>query len=400
MREDFATLYTNKLKPKNIKRLRLISSCLVSFSLIMVLYVTPAYSETTPTTTPDTTTTVAPVPTTGGSLDADLPGATTLPPSGPSKLDSVAQQNIKKANSKLDKATKDLLDAQLAVDTTANEIQNTKALLLTLEDQIAKNTALLAVQELPLEQLSKIIKKRAVTLYQNSDGKPTSAIEQFYYNRQVALSGKAQNANMNQFKTYNKKVKRLKRLKKTLNDQQNQAITKQVDLENLSIEFAAKLETAKKAYEKSAVVFLDANAKIGVKLAIDGKMCPIAGPITHTDDWGNPRSGGRTHKGNDIFSAYGTPNVAIVSGRAERNFDDLGGMGINLWGDDGNMYYYAHLSAFAGENNRRVNQGEVVGYTGDSGNAQGGAPHTHFEIRVGGTQQINPYPTIRIICGV
>ena len=74
-------------------------------------------------------------------------------------------------------------------------------------------------------------------------------------------------------------------------------------------------------------------------------------------------------------------------------------MAVKLFGDDGNIYYYAHLSAFSG-GPRIVKQGEVIGYTGDTGNAKGGAPHTHFEIRIGGVTHIDPYPTLRIICGV
>ncbi len=159
------------------------------------------------------------------------------------------------------------------------------------------------------------------------------------------------------------------------------------------------LRLSKKEYEKQSKSFLDANGLVTARLAIDGKVCPIAGPLTHVDDWGNPRSGGRTHKGNDLFSVKGTPNVAIVSGTTVFSDGGLGGMGIFLQGDDGNHYYYAHLNARAGEP-RRVVQGEVIGYTGDTGNAVGGAPHTHFEIRLGGTTHVNPYPTLRIICGV
>lgn len=386
------------LKPASkVSVVKLIVFCLLALALLVP---SNAFADTTPDTTvpTDPVTTTTPT-TTAPDLDADLPGATTVPKAGPTKEQTVAQQNAVKADSKLDKATKKLLDAQLAADTTALEIQTTKSLLEDLKDQIEKNQVLLAVRELPLNQLSKIIKKRAVTLYQDSDGAPTDALQQFYYNRGVALAGTAQQANTKDFKTFNKKQASLKKLKSTLSSQKAEAEIKQAQLEDLSVEFAKQLDDAKKEYEKTAVFFLDANAKIGARLAIDGKMCPIAGPMTHINDWGYPRSGGRTHKGNDLFNAMGTPNVAIVDGFAQHVSGGLGGTGVMLQGVDGNIYYYAHLSAYAG-NARQVKQGEVIGYTGDTGNAQGGAPHTHFEIRLGGTMHTNPYPLIRIICGV
>ena len=124
-------------------------------------------------------------------------------------------------------------------------------------------------------------------------------------------------------------------------------------------------------------------------------VCPIRGPLTFTDTWGAPRPGGRRHEGTDLMNPYGTPNVAVVSGDFETHHSGLGGLSIYLHGDDGNTYYYAHLSQVVGPD-RRVAQGEVIGLTGSSGDAT--TPHTHFEFHPGGGPAVNSYPLLRAHC--
>jgi murein DD-endopeptidase MepM/ murein hydrolase activator NlpD len=93
----------------------------------------------------------------------------------------------------------------------------------------------------------------------------------------------------------------------------------------------------------------------------------------------------------------GTPNVAVISGTVTMKADSVSGNGVYLQGDNGDRYYYFHLDSYEG-GARRVSQGEVVGYTGNTGDASGGATHTHFEIHPGGGGPVNPYPTARAIC--
>ncbi|MDP9440673.1 MAG: M23 family metallopeptidase, partial [Actinomycetota bacterium] len=108
-------------------------------------------------------------------------------------------------------------------------------------------------------------------------------------------------------------------------------------------------------------------------------LCPVTGPVIFTDTWLAPRSGGRLHRGVDIFAAAGTAVVAPVPGEVELRADALGGLAFHLWGDDGSYYYGAHLSRYEGVRGH-VDAGAVVGYVGHSGNAVGTAPHLHFEI--------------------
>jgi murein DD-endopeptidase MepM/ murein hydrolase activator NlpD len=137
--------------------------------------------------------------------------------------------------------------------------------------------------------------------------------------------------------------------------------------------------------------------KNGLRVLARGAwVCPVQGAHAFSNDWGQPRSGGRRHKGTDIFAPYGTPVVAPVSGSVADHDSGLGGKGFWLRGRDGNTYYGAHLSRFGSVG--AVSQGQIVGYVGTSGNARGGPAHLHFEIHPGGGAAVNPYGTLRAYC--
>ncbi len=133
--------------------------------------------------------------------------------------------------------------------------------------------------------------------------------------------------------------------------------------------------------------------------ATTGFRCPVQGNTSFIDSWGFPRSGGRKHKGVDMFAARNTPLVAVVDGRVKLSSNSLGGWTVHLYADNGTVYYYAHLDSQSTEirSGQRVSKGTVVGYVGNSGNARYTSPHVHFEIRPGG-RAVNPYPTVRSAC--
>lgn len=126
---------------------------------------------------------------------------------------------------------------------------------------------------------------------------------------------------------------------------------------------------------------------------IDNIVCPMPGSA-YGDTWGAPRSGGRRHQGVDMIAPRGVPIFAVTSGYATFKFNRLGGNAVSLVGDNGNRYYYAHLDRYEGVS-RRVAQGELIGYNGDTGNAIYSTPHLHFQVHPGGGQAVNPTPTVR-----
>jgi murein DD-endopeptidase MepM/ murein hydrolase activator NlpD len=131
-----------------------------------------------------------------------------------------------------------------------------------------------------------------------------------------------------------------------------------------------------------------------------GGTCPVAGAVSFSDSYGAPRSGGRAHRGVDMIAARGTPIVAIYSGKIRRFANSsLGGLSIYFVSDDGDMFYYAHLDSFADVSaGQHVDQGQVLGYNGSSGNAPEWLPHLHFEWHPGGGSAVNPYQLVRSLC--
>lgn len=123
------------------------------------------------------------------------------------------------------------------------------------------------------------------------------------------------------------------------------------------------------------------------------KTFPVQGGARYENDWGFPRSGGRTHEGTDLFGAIGTPLLAVEDGDLRFSQEGFGGNVAYLRGVDGVTYFYAHLSGYEGQAPRAVKAGDVIGYLGKTGNAETTEPHLHFGVYQGGAQ--NPFPLLQ-----
>jgi murein DD-endopeptidase MepM/ murein hydrolase activator NlpD len=116
-------------------------------------------------------------------------------------------------------------------------------------------------------------------------------------------------------------------------------------------------------------------------------------PSTNTDTDGyfiRPTAGKKTqgihgHNGIDFHASRGTVIVAAAAGTVviSRNDGWNGGYGqyIVIKHQNGTQTLYAHLSVNAVNEGQEVSQGQLVGYSGDTGKSFG--PHLHFEVRGG-----------------
>jgi len=172
-----------------------------------------------------------------------------------------------------------------------------------------------------------------------------------------------------------------------LQSQKDAAVTELNRLAAAERDLAAKVKASKIA---------SATKGGGYVVSSGAWACPVRGSVSFTNDWGNPRSGGRSHKGTDMLAARGTPVVAPVDGVVTHRSVSLGGRSFYLQGVDGNEYFGTHLNSYGTAGS--VKKGTVIGYVGDDGNARGGPTHLHFEIHPGRGRAINPYPTLRANC--
>ena len=110
---------------------------------------------------------------------------------------------------------------------------------------------------------------------------------------------------------------------------------------------------------------------------------PIYGPTTFYDTYGAAGAESGYHHGDDLFGELGQPVLAAANG----SLFSLGwnrGDGNRLWLRDhqGNLFYYGNLAAFStkARNGARVKAGDVIGFMGNTGTAEGPATHLHFEL--------------------
>jgi murein DD-endopeptidase MepM/ murein hydrolase activator NlpD len=119
-------------------------------------------------------------------------------------------------------------------------------------------------------------------------------------------------------------------------------------------------------------------------LTAGGYVFPVYGPSSWSDTFRAPRAAPvGWHHGIDIFAPLGAPILAVASGTLfSIGWNDIGGYRLWLRDREGNEFYYAHLSAFStlAVEGAQVRAGDVIGFVGSTGDAEGTPYHLHFEI--------------------
>ncbi len=149
--------------------------------------------------------------------------------------------------------------------------------------------------------------------------------------------------------------------------------------------------------------------------AVPRLIFPVVAKASYTDDFGAPRWQGR-HEGNDLMAAKRSAVVAVEPGRIVKYTSSrAAGCMLYLYGKSGTQYMYIHLNndktlrndnrggctngvAYAPglRSNQQVQAGQLIGYVGDSGDANGIASHLHFELHPNGGRAVSPYRRLRV----
>ena len=154
----------------------------------------------------------------------------------------------------------------------------------------------------------------------------------------------------------------------TVQEDKADALAHMVELQAQSASLAAKIRSA----QSTSVVTTGAPSASGF-------VWPVHGVLTSGFGW----RWGRMHEGIDLAVSTGTPVVAssagtvIVAGW-------MGGYGNLVVVDHGGgiSTAYAHNTSVTVAVGQQVAQGQLIAYSGNTGNSTG--PHVHFEVRVGG----------------
>ena len=141
-----------------------------------------------------------------------------------------------------------------------------------------------------------------------------------------------------------------------------------------------------------------------------GMYFPVVGENHYSDTFGAPRSGGRVHHGVDIMAEKMTPVVAVADGTVGWIHNEIGVncCAMALHHDDGWESWYLHLNNdTSGTDDGQgygfvegidagvhVTAGQLIGWVGDSGNAECSGSHLQIDLHDPAGTVDNPTPPV------
>jgi Peptidase family M23 len=172
--------------------------------------------------------------------------------------------------------------------------------------------------------------------------------------------------------------------------------------------------TARRLLPFACLLVFAGAASATPKKGVPQLIFPVVGDTQYIDDFGAPRAGG-PHEGNDLMAEKKSPAVAAEAGKVKFwTTSAAAGCMLYLYGDSGTTYLYIHLNndltmkndnrgkCAAGtsyapglKNGARVAAGQLVGFVGDSGDANGIHAHLHFEVHPNDGRAVDPFPYLR-----
>ncbi len=156
------------------------------------------------------------------------------------------------------------------------------------------------------------------------------------------------------------------------------------------------------------MVAIDAAASDLEILKSEGMIVPVSGLAAKdlVDTFDEMRDGTRHHNALDIMASRNTPVIAAVDGKVLKLHNSVAG-GLTIYLSDMSGHFemmYAHLDSYRPgiAEGQSIRKGQIIGFTGSTGNARPDAPHLHFQVMRNDNQKewwkgtpVNPFPVFR-----
>jgi murein DD-endopeptidase MepM/ murein hydrolase activator NlpD len=280
---------------------------------------------------------------------------------------------------------RDITTAQIALNRLDAHIARVRTEVRGAEMRLRKTRA-------EIDALEEVAVEQAVDLYKSGSTETLSAVLDARsiseVNDRIELLGIAAQDNTEQLVRYGRLRIQVQEQNRVLLSKRNQLTkARNVQADALAGRDALRSELSESLGElNEKIVAAQARSAVAsLGTSAQGFIWPLNGPLTspYGPRWGS------MHTGIDIDGYTGQPVVAAKDGGVIYLGGGMTGYGNAVVLDHGGgiSTLYAHLSAFETSTGAAVEQGDIVGYVGCTGNCYG--DHLHFEVRVAGNP-VNP----------